>query len=136
MPTIQLNKKVNTNFEEVLSGISELELTDIEKFMKELALVVARKKAPALSGRETQLFLAINKPFNIELQKRYKVLRRKFDSNTLTSKEHEELLNINSKWDTFDLERLKKIIELAQLKNMPVDEFMEKHGLKKPENAL
>lgn len=136
MPSVQLNPKVKTNFEEILSGISSLELADVELFLKQARLVLARKKASHLSDEETTLFLKINQSFPVDLKQKYDDLITKMKANTISEKEKKELEKINKKWETWDVERMKNIVKLAEIREMPVRDFMKKHGLIRPKYVV
>ena len=45
MTTIKLGKKnVKVDFSELVNGVSQMEISDLEAFLREMSLILARKK--------------------------------------------------------------------------------------------
>lgn len=87
------------------------------------------KEAPRLSKEETRLFLKINRTLSEEKQQRYDQLKEKRLEETLTKKEHLELLGLIEELEQIWSERLQAVIDLAKLRKITPKEMMRKLGV-------
>ena len=117
---------------EVLRGISQLDLPELEKFMSQASTLIARKKAPSLSKKEAELLLKINRELPAKIHKRYGVLSEKLRAETISKIEHKELLDLIETIEKRDTERLQCLIELAQIREVSLDQLMKELGLTRP----
>ena len=93
-----------------------------------MSLLLARRKAPSLSAKETELLQAINRGVPAEIQQRYDSLRTKLRSETITSEEHEELLILVETIEQADAERLESLIVLSQLRQISLPDLIKQLG--------
>ena len=121
---IRLTPQVDLAIDDILVGISDLETPDLEQFLQKIARLVARRKSPSLSERETVLLKAINQSSNIALQNHYAFLSKKQNSRQVTDAEHEELLTIIDKLEISQAQRLENLIELAHLRGVSLETLM------------
>jgi hypothetical protein len=135
MSTIEIQKGVKISLEELLTGVSKLDTSSLEKFSEEINRIIARRKAPAPSERELELIHRLYQPLDKEVQQRYDILSEKNLAETITPQEHEELLSLvpiaeqhNSTW-------LEALVELSQLRALPLDEVQEQLGIENPNQA-
>lgn len=126
---IRLTPQVDFAIDDVIKGISELETSDLEQFLQRVGLLVARRKSPSASDRETILLKAINEAPPPTLQNRYKTLSQKLYEEEITPIEHNELLEIIEKLEAKKGERLQNLIELAHLRNISLNELMDNLNL-------
>lgn len=129
MPTVRVKSDINLGLQEILDGISELETRDLERFMDQVGRLLARRKASAFSGRETELLLKINQGLPQTTWDRYRDLSDKQTSETLSEKEYQELLAISDRMEEQDVKRLASLIELARLRSVPLDTLMQQLGI-------
>jgi hypothetical protein len=54
----------------------------------------AKRRAPSLPGKETELLQKINQDLPVEMQQRFNLLTAKRRAETLTSEEYQELLDL------------------------------------------
>ena len=132
--SIKITKQVDLGLDDILNGISELETTDLEKFMQKIGHLIARRKVAHLPERESQLLMKINKAIPAILQKRYEDLLTKNRAETITPIEHEELLKIIDKVEIKNAERLENLIELSRIRNISLDLLMRQLHLNPLEN--
>ena len=112
---------------------SEEQLDRVRLFLKEVeSEMKALDKPPALSKEETELLLKINEGLPEEVQLRYNELLIKQSEETMTEAEHKELVQLIPRVEAKSAERMKYLIQLAQLWNTSVDEVMERLGIKPP----
>lgn len=86
-------------------------------------------KAPRLSKKETELFLKINRTLPEDKQQCYDELTEKRFEETLTKKEHAELLRLIEDIEQIWVERLQAVIDLAKLRKISPREMMRQLGV-------
>ena len=126
---IRLTSQVDLAIEDVLVGVADLETSELEQFLQKIGRLVARRKSPFVSDRETVLLKAINKATPLALQNSYEVLSKKLHEETISESEHTELLAIIDKLEAKKVERLQNLIELSHLRNVPLNNLMENLNL-------
>ena len=90
----------------------------------------AIKQRPViLSADESRLLLAINQAISVELQERYHYLLMQRDANALTSEEYSELIALGDRIENLEAERLGNLLQLAQLRQISLDQLMIDLGL-------
>ncbi|MDX2070629.1 MAG: hypothetical protein SFV55_19535 [Haliscomenobacter sp.] len=115
--------------EQILEQMGQLALSDLEQVMNKGYYLLAEKKAPHLSKRETELFMEINKGFEQEFQDRYDLLKEKLENETMNLLENEEFIGMTEIVEARNVTRLQCIVELAQLRKVTVPELMNQLGL-------
>ena len=135
MKTIRTNSG-QIKIEEILQGIAQLKVTDLEGFAKQVTAILQNKKAPALKKKEKALTEKIlNGGPSEEFQKRQRILLKKSVEGTITKEEQEEalaMIPISSKWD---LERIHLMQELAALRNSTLEEVRTSLNITPPEEV-
>lgn len=118
----------------MIADIQSEELVDrIRQFLKEIEKEMGHSaKATSLSREETELLLKINEGLPEKVQLMYKELLHKLTQETITEPEHQELLQLIPQMEAKSAERLKYLVQLAQLWNTSVDEVMDRLGIKPP----
>ena len=91
---VQVNSQISLTIPEVLKGISQLETAELEAFLQTVGGILARRKSPHLTTRESELLQIINNGYALELQPRYKILSKKLQQEQITETEHEELTDL------------------------------------------
>ncbi len=131
-PTVRVKSEVNIEFDEVLDGIEKLDTAEVERFLSQVSILLARRKAPSLSEREAELLEKINQGPPAAAQKRYDELRAKLQTDSITPAEYEELLELIDQIEMADAERMRHLIELAQLRQVSLDELKNQLGIHPP----
>ena len=126
---IRLTPQVDFAIDDIIKGVSELETSDLEQFLQKIGLLVARRKSPSASERETILLKAINEATPLALQNRYEALSQKLHEETMTPTENKELLEIIEIIEDQKVERLQNLIELSQLRNVSLNSLMDELNL-------
>ncbi len=132
MATVQLKSEVRIDLDEFVGGVSQLETPEIENLLSEISLILARRKVPSLPARESHLLQRIGEGLSDAVQQRYAVLQRKLLDEKITLAEHQELLRLIDVVEQSDSERLEALIELAQLRQVELDELMSQLGIHAP----
>jgi hypothetical protein len=66
------------------------------------------------------------------VQARYNTLQQTLLAEEITPEEHNELLSLIDVVEQADADRLQALIELAQLRNITLDELMAQLGIQQP----
>ncbi|AEE49891.1 hypothetical protein [Haliscomenobacter hydrossis] len=117
--------------EQILAEMGQLALEELEQVMNKGYYLLAERKAPHLSKRETELFLEINKGFETDFQNRYDELSEKLSEGTMTPEENREFIGLTEIVEERTATRLLYLIELAQIRKTTVPELMKQLGLSK-----
>lgn len=135
MKTIQTNSG-QIKIEEILQGIAQLKVTDLEGFAKQVTSILQKKKAPILKEKEEVLIEKIvNGGPSEEFRKKQRLLLKKSLDGTITNKENEEALAMIPIASKLDLERIKLMLELAKLRNITLEEVRTSLKITPPEEV-
>jgi uncharacterized phage infection (PIP) family protein YhgE len=132
MTSVQIMSQVNIGLDQLLTGVSQLETTDLEQFVGQINVLLAQRKAPSLRQRETELLEQINQGLPEQLQSRYDELQIKQQKAMITSEEHEELISLIDPVEQASCDRLRALIELSQLRQISLDALMNQLGIHHP----
>jgi hypothetical protein len=124
---------INSNrdgMNKMLDDVSQLETSDLEQFLQEVAYLLAKRKIKSITKRESQLLVKINKPLlSTKGQSQYNKLYQKLREETITDIEHAKLLSLIKKREKKGVERLAALVELAQLRKSSPKALMQQMGL-------
>lgn len=132
MSTIQLKSEITVDTNEFLGGISQLGVSEIERFLAEVGIILARLKAPSLPTQESTLLRKIGQGLSGTIQKRYDILQGKLLAEEINAEEHQELLGLIDRVEKADADRLQSLIELSQLRQVSLDTVMNQLGIQQP----
>jgi hypothetical protein len=88
-----------------------------------------KPKPPSLTTEETRLFQIINKGFSDEFWTQLRSLDKKRQKSTISDTERAELTLMTEQMEVANLERLKALIELAEIRQTDLDTLMTQLGL-------
>lgn len=126
------NLQVQTDnpIQHLLGNFAEMPLKDIEYLIKELNALVVRKRAVDKDKRDKFLIHKINQTALPEqTMQRYFFLQEKMEVENLSEIEYTELLTLVAQEEKVRNKRFKYLIELAQLRHVPLPELMNHLGL-------
>lgn len=135
MPKVQFMSQVELEVDELLQGVARLSSKELEQFADRVQALRAHRRVPSLPKREAELLQLINRSVSAEVRQRYDLLNDKLHAETLTDEEHQELLGLIEQVKQSDVERLRNLVELAQLRQLSLDELMDQLGLRRPTYA-
>lgn len=125
--------KAEIDIQSVIAGLTNLKISELEDFARELSGLITRKKTKDKGLREKELLALITQTtLPVDKRNRYLELSEKVEDETITEKEHVELLNLVEKEEGLRAERVKLLLELAQIKNISMPQLMEQLGLNPP----
>lgn len=131
MSTVQVVSEVNIDLNKLLEGVAQLDLGELEQFAFNVNALVARRKAPSLPKREAELLQQVNQGLPLATRQRYTMLNQKLLDETLTPEENQELAVLIEQIERSDVERLARLIELAQLRGVSLDALMAQLGIRR-----
>ena len=130
MSTTEIKPQVNLN--EILAGISTLDVRELEAFFNKVGTMLAHRKTPHLTEREYQLLKEINKGLSPEHSRKYLKLIEKFQARTIEEQEQKELLRMSDEIEQAGVRRLEYLVELSKLRGVSLQELMNQLGIKTP----
>jgi hypothetical protein len=133
MATIQLQSQIS--LDALVSGVEQLSTPDLEWLTNQVLALRARRRAPSLSHKETELLQKINQGLPVEMQQRFDLLTAKRRAETLTPEEYEELLTLSDEIELRDAQRVEYLAELAQLRNISLRLLMQQLDIRPPAYA-
>lgn len=119
--------------ERLLDAALQMSRAELERFVARLFALKARQEAPSLTPGESELLMKINQGLPVEVQQRYDSLIRKRRRHKLTRAEHRELLALTQQIERHDVERLKRLSDLARLRGLSLPDLMQALGIEPPE---
>ncbi len=120
---------------ELLEGVQKLSAEDFDLFFKKIQKLRTEKEFTTLSDYERNLLERIKAGLPLPFKKRFFHLTGKRDEETLTSKEHEELLELTEKYEQYELDRLRLMVQLAESRGISLPELVKQFNLSPQPNA-
>jgi len=115
---------------QIFQSLTPLGLSELDQVMKKLIGLRRQRLSTVLTQTESDLLKKINTSAPAEIQKRFDNLLGKRDNETLSDNEYEELLELTRYTETLNVQRLEYLLELARLRNIPLDELIKQIELK------
>jgi hypothetical protein len=115
--------------DELLRAVDDLSEPEFDQLVGRVLWLRARRKAPILEPAETELLLEINQGIPMELHQRYQALRDKRDDETLTDKEHIEIIQLSNQIEMLGVKRLESLAKLADIRQIPLLQLMDDLGI-------
>ena len=122
---------VHIDTQSLLRDADRMPVTELERFLNDISALLRRKRTQDKTLRERQLLHKINSTVLDAAQiERYHILVEKLELGTMTDAEHAELGLLGNKEEKLRNQRVKYMIELAQLRTVSLTQVMESLGLK------
>ena len=115
--------------DELLKAIDHLDKAELRPFISQVLARTARRLAPHLERRESELLERINRALPPETEERYRQLIATRQAKELTPAELEELLNLTDRAERLQAERIRHLADLAQLRGVSLTGLMEELGI-------
>ncbi|MCC6725181.1 MAG: STAS/SEC14 domain-containing protein [Saprospiraceae bacterium] len=132
MAIIELKPQVKVELSEILNGISQLDVKELESFFNRVGTLLAHRKTRHLSEREFQLLSEINKGLPEEHRQKYLALKEKRQLSALTEAEAQEMASMVAEVEQVGVRRLENLVELAKLRGVEVKALMKQLGIQAP----
>ncbi len=127
MPTMKVELQLSS--EDLLKAVEQLSQADLKQFISQVIALQAQRTAPSLMQQESELLLKINQGISVEVQNYYNDLIAKRETETLSNKEHRELLRLTEQIEKQQAQRIEYLVELANLRGISLNALMESLGI-------
>lgn len=128
MENIQVQAEIDTR--SLLKSMAQLPVKELESFLQEVNGLIIRKKMQDKEGQERLLFDKINKTvLDKKKIERYHRLVEKLEAETISETEHAEFMSLANAEEKLRNQRVKYLIQLAQLRAVSLPQLMEALGL-------
>ena len=131
MSKVQVTSHIEIDIDDMLKGVAQLEPSELEQVVNKLLALQAHQRVQSLSKTETDLLEQINQGLPQTVRLRYDEFAAKLHEETITPTEHEELLQLTNQIEQADVERLRALIALAELRQVSLDTLMDQLGLRR-----
>ena len=115
---------------ELLKAVQQLAPEELDAFLVKALLLRNQPTADKLSAEESRLIKRINRGVPEAMCSRYARLSQKRKKNSLSDKEHAELLKLTHEFESRDADRAAALLELANLRRIPIRLLMKQMGIK------
>ena len=120
----------------LLKDFSQMPLDEIERFAQSLNALITQKKSTDKTYQDRVLLKKINQTVLGETKtKRYQLLVQKMEMETISDLEYNEFMQLAEYEEAIRYERLKYLVELAQLRSITLPQLMDNLGLNRPANV-
>ena len=120
----------------LLKDFSQMPLDEIERFAQSLNALITQKKSTDKTYQDRVLLKKINQTVLGEIKtKRYQLLVQKMEMETISDLEYNEFMQLAEYEEAIRYERLKYLVELAQLRSITLPQLMDNLGLNRPANV-
>jgi hypothetical protein len=120
--------------EEIIQVVKQLPLPELEQLVDRVIAIRAERRAPHLTGDESELLARINQGLPTEERARLKELISRRDAETITPTEVQELIGTTDRLEKLHAERLAALAELATLRGITLDEVIDQLGIQFPDH--
>lgn len=116
--------------ESMLATAASMNVQELEDFVQQLNRVIFQKKSSDTKYRQLELLRLINETaLNPEKRVLYLELVQKLENDSISERERQHFLELTEEEETLRNERVKLLIELALIRNVPLNQVMEELGL-------
>ncbi len=115
--------------DELLRAVDKLDKSQLRPLVAQILYRTARRLAPVLGRRESDLLEAINRGLPAESEKRYRELIAERQAGTLTPVALEELKSLTDQAETLQAERMAHLVSLAELRGVSLSDVMTELGI-------
>jgi hypothetical protein len=120
----------------LLPNMAELPVSELEFYLIEISALIRRKQTTDTKFRERVLLDKITQTvLSKKKTLRYQELVYKLEFETISDAEHAEFMRLATHEEKLRNQRVKYLIELAQLRAVSLPQLMVDLGLKTPQNA-
>lgn len=129
MEELLINQQ-NNRLNEILRAVKELSSSEMDLLQIQFKRMRVKNYPIIKSKSESQLLEEINKGLSYMQEERYNSLLSKRIDELLSEIEYKELLELTTKKEAYQEERLKNMISLAKLKGITLSKLAEQLELK------
>ncbi|MBD2690562.1 STAS/SEC14 domain-containing protein [Anabaena catenula] len=126
MSTVKL--EVQLSLQHLVKAVEQLKQPDLEKFVSQIIILHAHKKADNLLKNEGELLLQTHQDIPSTFLNYHNKLIAKREEERLTDEEYRELLHLSEQIDKLQAHRLEYLANLALLHGITLTELVQNLG--------
>ena len=131
-----MSKSSEINIKTYIQNFTQFKIEQLEAIIKELNLLLYRKKRKNDNYDERLLISKLNKTvLSKEKRALYRLYSQKVEEETITSAEKLEFDNLLDEAELLRNERVRILIDLAQIRSVSLPTLMKDLGLNPPQRA-
>ena len=115
--------------DELIKAANQLDESDLDRFLQQVIALRTQRRADVLPVEEAHLLDSINQAIPATLQKEYQQLKTKLENESLSEREHDQLIELSKQIEQLGAKRLEALATLAQLRQVSLPELMSQLGL-------
>ncbi len=123
MQTVEIENGIHLGFEDLLKVIQKLDNQSLSRFVYEVNQLATNRNPNSPKKQEADLLKKINTIIPTSIKKRQKQLYLALQLDTITPKEHEELILLNDTLEQKAAQRIHLMGELATLKGITIQQL-------------
>lgn len=127
MSSIQIKSSIT--LEELIQGVTQLEGEELDRLIREVLSIRARRNLSNLEKRESELLELINESIPAETWERFQELNEKREAENLSDEENKELIGITTEMEARNVQRIQYLSELALLRHTDLRTLMQELGI-------
>lgn len=120
---------MTANGRDLLDAVTKLPPEELDALIEQAVSLRKASRVRKLSAMETVLIRRINRGLPAKLNERYQRLAARLAKGTITPTEHDELLRLTHEAESCDVDRAAALVELAELRRVPVRVLMNELGI-------
>ena len=121
------------NTQQIISTVRTMPLADLEELVDEVLTIQAERRAPHISGEESKLMKTVERRLSESKQNRLRELQALRDDEKLSADGYAELAAITDELEEIHADRMKALLELANLRGTTLSEQMNQIGIVLPD---
>ena len=119
-------------YDQLLEAVRQLEPAELSKFQQQVAQLQTSRYYKSLSAEESDLLLKINSVASSQGDRHYQKLLTKRQNETLSESEYQELVVLSDQYEQQNVERVKYLVQLAEIRNISLTDLMEQLEIPQP----
>lgn len=120
---------MQTSMTTLFHEVERLDNRSLDTFIANIVSLRARRSTPDKQKQEAFLLEKINKSLSLQDSLRFKLLNQKHSEGNISEQEYAELSVLVEKIEKLNVNRLKYMTTLAQVRNVSVRELMNQLGI-------
>ena len=120
---------MQTSMTTLFHEVERLDNRSLDTFISNIVSLRARRSTPDKQKQEAFLLEKINKSLSLQDSLRFKLLNQKHSEGNISEQEYAELSVLVEKIEKLNVNRLKYMTTLAQVRNVSVRELMNQLGI-------
>jgi hypothetical protein len=128
------NARNPASAEEIIQVVRQLPLRELDQVADQVIAIRAERRAPHLTGNESDLLGRINRGLPAAERVRLNELISQRDAEMITPSELQELIGLTDRLEKLQAERLAALAELATLRGVTLDEVINHLGIQFPDH--